>query len=101
MRLSWFCLVVPAIGVAATAFAADADNGKRIVEARCVACHAVMSRQRRELGEAPSFEAIAGKFAVSPELLAFSILDPHPRMNVMLTRPEARDIAAYINTLAK
>jgi hypothetical protein len=29
------------------------------------------------------------------------MLDPHPRMNVTLTRREAEDIAAYINTLAK
>jgi hypothetical protein len=44
---------------------------------------------------------IARKFATSPETLAFSLLDPHPRMNVPLTRREAQDIAAYINTLAK
>jgi len=44
---------------------------------------------------------IARKFASSPEPLAFSILNPHPRMNVTLTRREAQDIAAYINTLAK
>jgi uncharacterized membrane protein len=30
-----------------------------------------------------------------------SISYPHPRMNVMLTRREAQDIAAYINTLVK
>jgi hypothetical protein len=41
----------------------------------------------------------ARKFATSPEALAFSLLDPHPRMNVMLTRREAQDIAGYINTL--
>ena len=32
-------------------------------------------------------------------MLAFAILDPHPRMNVALTRREAQDVAAYINTL--
>jgi hypothetical protein len=40
---------------------------------------------------------IGRKFASSPETLAFAILDPHPRMSVTLTRPEALDIAAYIN----
>jgi hypothetical protein len=30
-----------------------------------------------------------------------AILDPHPRMSVALTRREAEDIAAYINTLAR
>jgi hypothetical protein len=34
-------------------------------------------------------------------MLAFSLLDPHPRMNLTLTRREAQDIAAYISTLAK
>jgi cytochrome c len=34
-------------------------------------------------------------------MLAFAILDPHPRMNVALSRREAEDIAAYINTLAR
>jgi len=50
---------------------------------------------------APPFEAIARKFASNPDTLAFSIVDPHPRMNVTLTRREAQDVAAYINTLAK
>jgi hypothetical protein len=44
---------------------------------------------------------IARKFEVQPQALAFAILDPHPRMNVALTRREAEDIAAYINTLAR
>jgi len=51
--------------------------------------------------DAPPFETIARKFASHPETLVFSILDPHPRMNMTLTRQEARDVAAYINALAK
>jgi mono/diheme cytochrome c family protein len=87
---------------ASAAVAADADNGKRLAETRCVTCHIVSSpTQRRDVADAPSFEVIARKFAPSPETLAFSLLDPHPRMNVMLTRREAQDVAAYINTLAK
>jgi hypothetical protein len=31
----------------------------------------------------------------------FSMLDPHLRMNVTLTRREAEDIAAYIGSLVK
>jgi hypothetical protein len=53
------------------------------------------------VADAPPFETIARKFALNPDMLAFSLLDPHPRMNVALTRREAQDIAAYINTLAK
>src|SRR5262245_6351815 len=67
----------------------------------CVPCHAVGATARREVSDAPPFEAIARKFATHPEMLAFSLLDPHPRMNVALTRREIEDVAAYIDTLAK
>jgi len=56
---------------------------------------------RREVADAPPFDVIARKYQVQPEALAFAILDPHPRMNVALSRREAEDIAAYINTLAR
>jgi mono/diheme cytochrome c family protein len=83
------------------ALAADADNGKRLAESRCVTCHMVAPSPRREVADAPPFDVIARKFEVQPQALAFAILDPHPRMNVALTRREAEDIAAYINTLAR
>src|SRR5262249_26090424 len=63
--------------------------------------HAVERDQRRHVADAPPFEAIASKPGFNPELLAFSLLDPHPRMNVTLTRREARDVAAYIGSLAE
>jgi mono/diheme cytochrome c family protein len=83
------------------AIAADADNGRRLAESRCVTCHMVAPSPRREVADAPPFDVIARKYQVQPETLAFAILDPHPRMNVALTRREAQDIAAYINTLAR
>jgi hypothetical protein len=46
-------------------------------------------------------ETVAQKFGNAPELIAFAILAPHPRMNVALSRREAQDIASYIATLAK
>jgi mono/diheme cytochrome c family protein len=102
VRLLRFCSAVAGILVASAALAADADNGRRLAETRCVTCHIVSSpTQRRDVADAPPFEVIARKYTASPETLAFSLLDPHPRMNVMLTRREAQDIAAYINTLAK
>jgi len=95
------CTLLPAILAASSALAADAENGKRIAEMRCIACHIVAPIQRRDITQAPPFEAIARKFASNPKALAFAMFDPHPRMNVALTRREAQDIAAYINTLAK
>ena len=91
----------PPILVGSAALAADAENGKRVAEMRCIACHTVAPTQRRDVTDAPPFDVIARKFATSPETLACSLLDPHPRMNVTLTRREAEDVAAYINALAK
>ena len=85
----------------APALAADAENGKRVAEVRCVTCHMVAPSPRREVADAPPFDVIARKFEVQPQTLAFAILDPHPRMNVALSRREAEDISAYINTLAR
>ena len=101
MQLPPFYSLLPAMLAASGALAADADNGKRLAETRCVTCHIVSPSERRDVTDAPPFEAIARKFASNPDTLAFSIIDPHPRMNVTLTRREAQDIAAYINTLAK
>jgi mono/diheme cytochrome c family protein len=96
--LRFYSALIPVFLTSAT-LAADADNGRRLAETRCAACHIVAPNQRRDVTDAAPFEAIPRKFATSPETLAFSLLDPHPRMNVMLMRREAQDIAAYINTL--
>ncbi|MGE0035740.1 MAG: cytochrome c [Xanthobacteraceae bacterium] len=99
---SWFCcLALPAALATSDAVAADAEIGRRIAEARCVACHTVAPGQRPGTSQAPPFDAIARKFAQNPETLAFALRDPHPRMNVTLTRTEMEDAAAYINSLAK
>jgi cytochrome c len=93
-------LLLTAIFTATAALAADADNGKRLTMARCAPCHGHPS-QSNEVAQATPFEVIARNFTPTPQALAFWILDPHPRMNLTLTRREAEDIAAYINTLAK
>jgi len=87
--------------IAQTAFAADADNGKRLALLRCSSCHVVMRNQRNEVAESPPFDAIAENFGSNFELLYSAVRDPHPRMNMVITRREAEDIAAYISTLAK
>jgi mono/diheme cytochrome c family protein len=72
-----------------------------LAQQHCSPCHIVEPNQRQELADSPPFETIAQKYGNAPELIAFAILAPHPRMNVMLSRREAQDIAAYIATLAK
>ena len=84
MQLFRLCLLFPMF--VSPALAADADNGKRLAEARCVTCHMVAPSPRREVADAPPFDVIARKYQVQPETLAFAILDPHPRMNVALSR---------------
>jgi hypothetical protein len=79
VHLLRFCSVLLAILATSGTLAADADNGKRLAEMRCVTCHIVSPTERRDVTDAPPFEAIARKFATNPDTLAFSIIDPHPR----------------------
>src|SRR6516165_1950163 len=79
VQLLPFFSLLPALLAASAALAADADNGKRLAEMRCVTCHIVSPSERRDVTDAPPFEAIARKFASNPDALAFSIMDPHPR----------------------
>jgi mono/diheme cytochrome c family protein len=81
--------------------AADADAGRRLAQARCASCHSIEPDHHRQVADAPPFELVARKFGDNPDILAFALLDPHPRMNIILTRRETQDIAAYISTLAK
>ena len=86
--------------LATGANAADINNGERIAASRCAACHIVEApNQRREVADAPPFEAIARKFDFNADMLVFHLLEPHPKMNFALTRPEANDVAAYMSTL--
>lgn len=99
--LRCLCFLLPTVVAATVTLAADADNGKRLAMMHCVPCHVAVPSQPNEVAQAPPFEAIARKLRPNPEILAFWMLDPHPKMNLSLNRSEADDIAAYINTLAK
>ena len=94
-------LAFAATCLAQAAYAADADNGRRVAQARCALCHLVEPQQRQEVADSPPFETIARRPDFNAEMLAFLLLDPHPRMNVPMTRREAQDIAAYVATLAR
>lgn len=85
---------VCALGVAD---AADAENGKRIAERWCIACHAVSGKQKSISTDAPPFSSIASKPAFNASALALFLLDPHPKMpDIGLSRDAAADLAAYI-----
>jgi mono/diheme cytochrome c family protein len=84
----------------AGARAADAGNGERIAKSSCAACHIVdSSTMRREVADAPPFVVIARKFHFNADRLMLYLLEAHPRMNFVLARREASDVAAYLSTL--
>jgi mono/diheme cytochrome c family protein len=101
MKLTRYVMLVAALLAAQSASAADADSGKRLAQQHCSPCHIVEPGSRRELANSPPFQMIAQKFADAPELIAYAILSPHPRMNLTPSRRDAQDIAAYIATLVK
>jgi len=97
--LSASLLIVGNFG--APVLAADAQNGKLIAQSRCSPCHIVVPMQRQELSNSPPFDQIAKKNDLTPEMLAYLILSPHPRMNMTLSREEADDLAAHIISLRR
>ncbi len=103
LALAWLaaCALLACQFDARDAAAADAKNGKRIAQMRCAPCHIVIPNQRREIADSPPFEDIGRQKGFNPELLAYLILSPHPRMNLSFTRDEVEDLAAYIASLRK
>jgi mono/diheme cytochrome c family protein len=83
------------------AFAADADNGERLAQRWCAACHVVAPAQTSTTtDQAPPFPVIAKMPGFDAAKIALFLLDPHPKMpNLGLSRKEAADLAAYIATL--
>ena len=86
---------------ASSTYAADAENGRRLAQGQCAACHIVAPGQRQDVAQAPPFETIAGKYGANVELLGNAIRGPHPKMNFSPTDGETGDLAAYIGTLGR
>jgi mono/diheme cytochrome c family protein len=82
--------------------AADADNGKRLAQRWCQACHVVTTGPRASTDGAPPFATIAAQPDFDAAKITLFLLDPHAKMpNMSLTRMEAGDLAAYIGSLAR
>jgi hypothetical protein len=99
MMMLIFCLGLPLVSV--SAFAGDAEAGRRLAQLRCSPCHIVAPNQRQEIADAPPFEVIGRKFEFNADLLSMNLMGPHAKMNFSLRRTDADDIAAYIGTLAR
>jgi mono/diheme cytochrome c family protein len=92
-------LMIPALMLSSAARAANGDpeNGSRLAQRWCSACHVISSSQREGSADAPTFASIGSKPGFNAEKIALFLLEPHPKMPSMsLTRQEAMDLAAYI-----
>jgi mono/diheme cytochrome c family protein len=101
MRIPIFCVALMVLACTSeVTFAADSNNGLRLAERWCAACHIVSGAQNKGSDATPSFASIAQRADFGVEKLAFFLLEPHPKMpNMSLSRNEAQDIAAYIARL--
>jgi mono/diheme cytochrome c family protein len=85
------------LGSAASAQSGDPENGLRLAQRWCAACHVVSPEQRQGSADVPAFAAIGRRPDFNAERLTFFLLEPHPKMPSMsLSRQEASDLAAYI-----
>ncbi|NLH83120.1 MAG: cytochrome c [Phyllobacteriaceae bacterium] len=87
------------------AMAADgvAARGEVLAKRWCASCHVVAADQTRASSDAPSFFALTGEAARTPEALAAYLAQPetvHGKMpDLHLSRVEIADIVAYVETL--
>jgi mono/diheme cytochrome c family protein len=85
----------------AAAAPADPAQGAKLAKQWCASCHIVSSDQSRGADFAPTFASIAKRPGFTANYTAQFLMRSHPRMpDVHLTRDEARDLGAYIATLA-
>jgi len=94
------CIAITITSLETSAFAADANNGERLALRWCSPCHAIASNPQGTVGEAPPFSVVARQPSFDAGRLALFLLNPHPVMpNMALSRTEAGDLAAFIETL--
>lgn len=90
-----YLIFVPSSGTLA-----DSENGRRLADHWCSACHVVATGQRHARADVPPFSSIARGPDFNAQQLAFFLLLPHPKMPSMsLSRSEATDITDYIKQL--
>jgi mono/diheme cytochrome c family protein len=81
---------------------ADAAHGEALARRWCASCHVVANDQTRGTDNVPTFAAMAKMPGFSAEKIAQFLMDPHPKMpDMQLGRDEARDLGAYIKSLAQ
>ncbi len=98
------CLIGPAVlalFIGGGALGQDVDNGRRIAERSCAACHRI-DMSAGKAGRAITFPAIAAKPGMSDDIIASFLLMPHVTMpGLPLNSSDARDVAAFVMSLKK
>ena len=91
----------PSITGAAAAPAQPA-RGEKLARHWCASCHIVASDQKGGSDTAPPFATIARKPGFDGGKIGQFLMDPDPKMpDMQLSRDEAKDLGAYIASLAK
>ncbi len=102
MRCTAFAVALSAALSKGAAMPADAAHGEQLARRWCAACHIVAADQTRGADNVPAFASIAKMPGFSAENIAQFLMDPHPKMpDMQLTRDEAKDLGAYIASLAR
>lgn len=100
--LSFFVMLIVVVGLSRPAAAADAANGEVLARRWCAACHIVAADQQRGSVDVPNFATIGRRPDFDVGRLALFLMVPHPQMPSMtLSRAEAADLAAYIQSQGK
>jgi mono/diheme cytochrome c family protein len=86
----------------AAATPAQPDRGEKLARHWCASCHIVANDDKGGSDTAPPFATIARKPGFDGDKIAQFLMDPHPKMpDMQLSRDEAKDLGAYIASLAK
>jgi mono/diheme cytochrome c family protein len=86
----------------AAAMPAEPARGEKLARHWCASCHIVANDQKSGADSAPPFATIARKPGFDGSKIAQFLMDPHPKMpDMQLSRDEAKDLGAYITSLAQ
>jgi mono/diheme cytochrome c family protein len=97
-----FALGVWASITSAAAMPAEPARGEKLARHWCASCHIVANDQKGGADSAPPFATIARKPGFNAAKIAQFLMDPHPKMpDMQLSRDEAKDLGAYIASLAQ
>jgi len=79
---------------------ASVSEGRQLAQTTCAACHVIVANGPASWTDAPSFEIIANRPAITRQWLADFVQKPHMHMLTdQYTRAQANAIAAYVLSL--